>query len=109
MSDTTRDATRAPFDCTNCGQTSMLVIERVLKRDGAGKVTGEVTQFTCPHCGKVYTTAFMTARGMRYRDDLVAAKARMEAHPDVEMHRADVQRLVALVQAETRPLGLARA
>lgn len=85
--------------CEGCQKRFAIELkERPLPGGGAQQ------RFKCPHCGKVYNVANISAEGIKIRQQLRAVEAQLASKPGDEALVAEAVRLKVLMAAEvTKP------
>ena len=85
--------------CEGCKKRFTIELkERPLPGGGAQQ------RFRCPHCGKYYLVANISAEGIKIRQQLRVVEAQLASKPGDEALAVELQRLKGLMAAEvTKP------
>ncbi|MGD9726283.1 MAG: hypothetical protein AB7R40_22245 [Nitrospiraceae bacterium] len=83
--------------CDKCSESFALELkERPVSGGGAEQ------RFRCPHCRTWFSVAFITATGIRIRQQIKAVEVEIKGQPDDEALRARLADLRTLMRAEVR-------
>lgn len=84
-------------NCDKCGKPFAIDLkERPVSGGGAEQ------RFRCPHCRHWYYVAFITAEGIRIRQQIKSVEEQMRQRPDEETLRERLVELRSLMKAEVR-------